>query len=252
MTNLNKKSLLPPAVLVLSIAAYILRRALYATAVDAKNLLLPGHPLEVLLCMVVLFGAALIVFTVRKLDGAQDYEDNFTPSSPAALGHALMGCTVLMMALLYQLPLGGTVSLVWKVLGILCGPAMIWGGFCRMKGRKPFFGIHAAVCLFLLLYLVSRYQDWSGNPQLQDYVFELLALVCLTLFSYQCAAFEVGTGNRRMQLATGLLALLLCGAANLRAQVPALYFSGLIWTATDLCRLDPPPKKDEVESHDPV
>lgn len=251
MTNPNKKYLLPPAVLVLSIAAYVLRRALYATAVDAKNLLLPGHPLEILLWMVVLFGAALIVFTVRKLDGSQDYEDNFTPSTSAALGHFLMGCTVLMMALLYRLPLDGIVSLVWKALGILCGPAMIWGGFCRMKGRKPFFGIHAAECLFLLLYLVSQYQSWSGNPQMQDYVFELLALVCLTLFSYQCAAFEAGTGNRRMQLAMGLLALLLCGAANFRAQVPALYFSGLVWTAADLCRLDPPLKKDEVDVHDP-
>lgn len=252
MTNLKKKSLLLPAVLVLSIGAYGLRRALYAAALDEKNLLTAGHPLEIALWAVILAGTALIAFTVRKLDGAQSYEDNFSPSSTAALGHFLMGCTTLLMALLYQLPLGETISLIWKILGIGCGPAMIWAGFCRMKGRKPFFAIHAALCLFLLLYLVSRYQGWSSNPQLQDYVFELLALVCLTLFSYYCAAFEAGTGNRRLQLLFGLLSVLLCGGANFRAQVPALYFSGLVWTAADLCRLDPPPKKDEVESHDPA
>lgn len=251
MKNRNYTPWLPAIVFVLSLLLRRLRRGLYAAA-DAKGLLIAGHPLGICLWGTVLAGAAWILLTVRKLDGDNNYRENFSASSPAALGHALMGCTVLMMALLYPLPLGGTVSLLWKALGILCGPAMIWAGFQRMKGKMPFFGIHAGLCLFLLLYLVSRYQGWSGNPQLQDYIFELFALVFLVLFSYQCAAFENGTGNRRMQLITGLLFLLLWDAANFRAHVPGLYVSGAVWTVTDLCRLIPPQPKDEVNAHDPA
>ncbi len=250
MKKWNNYPLLPGAVLILSVAAYFLRRRLYAVAVDEKGLLIAHHPLGLLLWAVILAGAVLILLTVRKLDGSRVYEDNFAPSNTAALGHFLMGCTALMMTLLSDFPLPDPVGTIWKALGLMTAAAMLWAGFCRTKGKKPFFGVHAALCLFLLLYLVSRYQLWSSNPQLQDYVFELLALVCLTLFSYHYAAFELGTGSRRMLLATGLLAVLLCGAANFRSQIPALYFSGLVWAAADLCRLDPPPKKDEVDAHE--
>ena len=250
MAERKHVSYLPAVVVALSVLAFGLRRGLYAAAVDEKGLLTAGHPLQILLWAVVLAGTALILLAVRKLDGGNAYEENFRASNFAALGHFLMGCTVLLMTLLQEVPLGTGVNRIWKLLGFACGPAMLWAGFCRMKGKRPFFGIHAGLCLYLLLYLVSRYQSWSGNPQLQDYVFELLAAVALVLFSYHCAAFEAGMGQRRTQLALGLLAVLLCGAANFRAQVPALYASGLVWALSDLCRLDPPPKKDEVDAND--
>jgi len=243
---------LPAVVLSLSILALSLHRGLYAVALDEKGLLIARHPLTFMLWAAVLAGAALILLTVRNLDGSNVYEDNFAPSTLALLGHIHIGLTVALMAMLYPLPMGGPISFLWKVLGILCGGAMIWGGICRKKGTKPFFGIHAGLTVFLLLYLLSRYQSWSGNPQLQDYVFELLALVFLVLFSYQFAAFEAGMGSRRSQLITGLFVLLLWGPASFRGQVPGLYFSGAFWAVTNLCRLIPPPEKDEVESHDPA
>ena len=252
MKNLKKHSLLPAAVLGLSLAAYCLRRGLYAAAVDEKGLLAANHPLEAALWAVILAGAALIVLSVRKLPGGNGYEDNFGPSRYAPIGCGFMAATVLLMTLNTDFSLPGPAGTVWRVLGFLSAPGLVWAGRCRRKGEKPFFGIHACLCLFLLLYLVSRYQSWSGNPQLQDYVFELLAAVSLTLFSYHCAAFEAGVGRRRTQLCFGLLVILLWGAANFRAQVPALYFSGMLWALTDLCRLDLPSEKDKEDAHDPA
>lgn len=251
MTNLKKNFPLPLAVLVLGAAAYCLRRALYAAALDEKGLLTPNHPLETALWAVVLAGAALTVLSVRKSDGSNTYEDNFCPALYGSLGHCLMGGTVLVMALNTSFSLPGPIGLVWRVLGFLSAPALVWGGICRKTGRKPFFGIHAAVCLFLLLYLISRYQIWSGNPQLQDYVFQLLALVSLTLFCYQQAAFDADMGNRKWLLATGLLAVLLCCAAVYGSEASGLYLCGAVWAVTNLCVLTPP-KKDEVDAHDPA
>ena len=243
---------LPAIVLFLSILILSLYRRLYAVAVDAKGRLIANHPLAVCLWVAVLAGALLIVLTVRKLGGSKGYEDNFTPSGPALVGHVYMGLTVVLMAALYPFPMGGTISMIWKTLGIFSGIAMLWAGFCRKKGRMPFFGVHAGLTVFLMIYLFSRYQGWSGNPQLMDYVFELLALVSLVLFSYQCAAFESGMGNRRLHLIMGLSVLLLWGPASFRGQVPGLYFGGAFWAVTNLCRLIPPQKKDEEELHDPA
>lgn len=253
MKNLKKNGWLLLTAFASGIAALLLRRRLYAVAVDGKGLLTSNHPLSIALWGVVLISAVLITVGVRKLDGSAVYEDNFSPSSAAEAGHCFMGACILLMVLSNEFALSGIIGTVWKVLGFLSAPAMVWAGICRRKGTKPFFGIHAAVCLFLLLYVISRYQGWSGNPQLQDYVFDLMAAVALILFSYHCAAFEAGMGKRRSQLITGLLAVVLCGGAlAVGTGYTGLYVGGGVWAATNLCALTPPPKKEEVESHDPA
>ena len=248
MKDMRKFSLAIP---VLAAAAYGLRRALYSVAVDGKNLLIPGHPLEIALWAVVLAGAAVIAGVVRKLDGSNVYADNFRASAPAALSYFLLAYVIGMMVLLNNFQGTDQIARLQRILGAIAVPGLVWGGVRRLRGKMPFFGIHVALCLFLLLYLISWYQSWSGNPQLQDYVFDLLAAVALILFSYQCAAFEAGIGRRRMQLALGMLSVLLCGGALAGSENPGLYAAGLVWAAADLCILAPPPKKEEVEPHDP-
>jgi hypothetical protein len=242
---------LPVAAVLFSAAALYLRRQLYAVALDSKGLLLSGHPLEAALWAVVLGGGILLTLAASRLGGANLYEENFRSSIPAFCGNAFMSATVLAMAMNQSLSMPGRIDLVWRFLGFLTAPGLLWAALCRSMGKKPFFGIHGALSAFLLLYLISRYQLWSSNPQLQDYVFELLAAAALTLFSYHCAAFEADTGSRRMQLATGMLSVLLCGAAVPYSGFPNLYLCGLIWAVTDLCALTPPMQKDEVAGHDP-
>ena len=80
----------------------------------------------------------------------------------------------------------------------------------------------------------------------------VLVLVALILFCYHRAAFAAGMGKQRQLLITGLLAVLLCGAANYRAHIPALYAGGLFWAAAELWYPGLPPVKDEVDTHDPA
>lgn len=249
MKEENKHGLLLIAVWALACGAAFLRRALYIHAVDAKGLLVRNHPLALLLWAVVVLGGALILLSVRKLDGSNVYERNFEKCAPS--GYVLLAAVIGWMVLMDRFSGMARFAQPLQVLGGLCVPALIWGGICRFRGRRPFFLIHGALTVFLLLLLISRYQAWSGNPQLQDYVFDLLALVALTLFSYQTTAFEADRGNRRLHLATGLLAVLLCGAALGRTDMTGLCAAGMVWAAMDLCRLTPP-EKDEVDEHDPA
>ena len=251
MNKQSKRGLLFLAVLVLAILAAFLRRGLYLHAVDARGLLISRLPLEIALWAVVLAGVAVIIGIVWKLDGSNAYEENFDASASAALGYFLLAYVIGMMVLLNNFQGTDQIARLQRILGAIAVPGLVWGGVRRLRGKMPFFGIHVALCLFLLLYLISWYQLWSGNPQLQDYVFDLLAAVALILFSYQCAAFEAGIGRRRMQLALGMLSVLLCGGALAGSENPGLYAAGLVWAAADLCILAPPPKKEEVEPHDP-
>ena len=249
MKEQNKYGLLWAAVWALACLAAFLRRGLYINAVDAKGLLLWFHPLELLLWAVVALGASLIILTVRKLDGSNVYEENFGKSAP--VGYVLLAWVIGLMVLHNDFSGPAQVARLLRYVGMACVPALIWGAVSRVLGKKPFFLVHVVLTAFLLLHLVSRYQDWSGNPQLQDYVFDLLAMVALILFGYQSAAFEADMGNRRLQLGMGLLAVLLCGAALGRTEMTGLYAAGMVWAATDLCRLTPPAKK-EVEPDDPA
>ncbi len=236
---------LPVTAAILSLAGFALRTGLYAVAVDVKGLLIPSHPLELALWAVTAIGAAAILAPLRKLGGPGDYSSNFGPSAAAGIGHILLGCCILATVLTRELP--GTLGMVWKALGFLAAPALVWGGICRRQGKKPFFLIHGAACIFLLLQMVGQYPVWSGNPQLQDYVFELLAAVAMTLFLYHCAAFEAGTGSRRMHLAAGLLTVLLSGPALSGTGFSALYLGSAIFTATNLCALTPQEKGREAD-----
>ncbi len=240
---MKKYNWLPWAVAALSLEGWGLRLGLYAEAVDVKGLLIRNHPVELALWAVMALGTAVILLLVRKLGGSGAYEDNFSPSPAAALGHIFLGGCILVTVL--GQPFSGTPGLLWKILGFVSAPALVWGGVCRYLGKKPFFGIHAAPCLFLLMHVICRYPGWSGNPQLQDYVFELLSAISLVLLCYQLAVFEAAAGSRRKMLTTGLLAVLLAGPALSGTEFTALYLGGALFAAVSLCSLTPP----EVDVH---
>lgn len=245
----KKIHLLPLAALVLGFGAFGLRAGLYALAVDQQGLLISGHPLTYALWAVVAAGAAFILWNVCRPEYISRYPEGFAPSASAAVASAILAVGLL-ITVLNGPPAGtGSLAVLWRVLGFLSAPALVWAGISRNQGKQPFFGTHALLSLFLLFHMIGNYQHWSGNPQLQDYIFELLASLCLTLFSYYCAASEADMGSRRMFLATGLLAVLLCPAAFPGSDYGWLYMYGAVWAFNSLCTPTPPPK-EEVNSDD--
>ena len=238
---------LPIAVLALSAASYGLRKALYMTAVDAKNLLIAGHPLEIALWAVVLCGAGLIVAAVRKLDGSNVYEENFGPGIPGGIAYFLMAYVVGKLVLLNDFAGTDRIAGMLRVLGAVTAPGLVWGGVSRIRGKKPFFLIHGALSVFLLLYLISWYQLWSGNPQLPDYVFQVFACVLLSLTSYHRLAAGVGLGRGKTLLWCSHMALflsLLCAAGP---ETRSFYLGGALWAAVCTVSAESPANIQKVD-----
>lgn len=231
-------NLLPILTAGLGFAALILRLALFLLGNDEKGLLIPGHPLDILVWAVTAAASILILFRVWRLDGSQNYEHNFAPSAPAVIGaFALAGGIA--VAVTFGWNPWKRLELIRDLCGLLAIPALAAAVLRRYWGKQPLFLLHGLVCLYLILYSVSHYQSWSSRPQLQDWFFSMAACLLLTLFAYYQTAFDVGMGNRRMQLGTGLLAAFFCIAAMAGGEDVPLHLGGALWTLTNLCSLTP-------------
>lgn len=237
MRNDGKRMGLPAAMLLSGTAAMLLRRQLYLTAVDAKGLLLRHAPLEMLL-LALTAAAAIVVFLAVKNDrGSELYEDNYSASVPAALGHVAAAAGIFLQVRWTVPGMGGYLGSVWQLLGLAAPVCLVLAGVLRLMGKKPFFLLHVIPCLFLLVHVVNSYQLWSSNPQLQDYLFALLASISLILLAHYTAAFEAGLGNRKLVLGTGMMAVYLCLAELGWTDSPALYFGCMLWALTGMCKV---------------
>lgn len=207
-----------------------LRLGLYSHALDEKNLLKAGHPLSLLIWTVT--GAALVLTvlgTLREKKGIRPLQEGLA----AALGNGIFALAIGFTVL----SLGEPISLVEKgraLLGYLCAACLLYAAFCRVKGKPVFFGCFAAVCVFFVLHLLSSYRDWSGNPQLQDYVFSMLTCASAALFAYQSCAESVGIGNAVIRRISGLLTVCFGLAAVYPVTCPLLYGASAVWALGEL------------------
>lgn len=242
MKKLFNPTNLPIVAVVLGCGGLLLRRLLYAVAVDVKNLLPLKHPLEIALWVLTAAAVLWIIAAVWKLDGSAKYEDNFQPSLMAAVGHYIAAVGIALTVLL-PWSMAGRLVPVRKVLGILAALGLVVAGNNRKAGKCPLFLTHLAVCAFFVAHMLGNYGIWCSNPQLQDYWLDLSASALTALFAFYEAAFDSGMGKRRMQLGTGLLAGCLGIAAISGSEHIMLYFGCAVWAVTDLCTLTPKPKE---------
>ncbi len=241
MSKPNLSTRLHWIVLALGNLGMCLRQLLYTLGTDERGLLPKNHPLEIALWLLTAAALIFIALSVRKLDGAKDYEDNFFPSRSAAAGQFLAAAGVCVTVLPNAPLLPGLLGNIWKALGLLSVPCLLAAGVCRYAGKKPFFLLHMVPCLFLVFHIVNHYRLWSSQPQLQNYVFSLFGTMALALFAFYTAAFSADIQRRRMQLFTGLSAIYLCMTGLFPGISLWLYLGCLAWVFTGLCTLTPKP-----------
>lgn len=243
MKNLIPTKYIPLLALGCGLLGTLLRVLLYAFGVDDRGLLTDGHFLHIT-CWVLTFAAAVLLgITVFRLDGSNHYSDNFSASLPGALGAFAAAAGILFAVVTDEPAYRDFLTTIWTVTGIGAGLCLIVTGLFRLRGKQPLFLFHALVCVFFALNLANHYRLWSGNPQTQDYLFELLACILLMLFAYYQAAFDAGLGQRRPQLFTGLMATILCCLSLIPGDTPLVYLGCGSWCLLNLCRIHPPRRR---------
>lgn len=237
---------LPMLSLLLGSLCQYLRRLLYLNASDAAGLLQTGTPLE--WGLYGLTALSLLLFAAAAWKPV-DMEPFFSPMPAiAVVGQLAGGLGIGWCVLRSPSQMSGVLGFVWKVFGIAAAAGLLWAAWCTMRGKKPAFPALLAPCLFWMVHMVDNYRGWSGQPQLQLYLFDLLAVMAMTLFSYYTAAECLALGKPRMQTFTALAAGFSCIAAALPGTTQTtqvLYLLCALWALTSLYGPGTIPKKAE-------
>ena len=224
--------------LMLTVAALglALRILLYSTGMDGRGLLVRFHWTSV--ALTVLTAAVLVaVFLGTRTVGGSIKCRSAYPASPLAAAGAFaamagIGITTVMGFGEFSTRLH---LIIW-VLGLCATICMGIIGFCRLTGKTPTFLLYAVLCVYFALRMVSGYQNWSADPQLQDYCYYLLAYVTLMLTAYHHAAFHVGVGKHRSVWFFSLMAMYFCIVSLLGTTELYLLLGCGIWAFTNTTR----------------
>ena len=229
---MKQRKLLPLAALVMGLACQIGRWTLYRTAVDATGLLTAGTPLEWGSYALSVLSIGLFAAAAGKLR-----EPNAVASPTfAALGQLIGGLGLGWTALRYPGEMPGLFGIAWKILGIAASICLLWSALQTVQKKTPQFLALLAPCLFWLVHLIDNYRGWSGQPQLQSYLFSLLATMAMALFTYYTAGSAAQMGKPRLRVFAGLSAGYLCLAAMLPGpeKTRILFFTSALWAVSDL------------------
>lgn len=243
-----KRSALPFLILGAGGMGLVLRVLLYTLGTDSRGLLPRYHPLHVVTLLLTLSTVTALALIIPKLGGSKKYNKNFPASAPCAAAIFLSAGLMLVTAYALLEKAAGKLDMALAVMAFLTVPCLLYTGWCRLKGKRPFFLCHGVICLFFALYMVGQYRVWSANPQLPDYIFHLFACVFLTLTAYYRTTFDVRAGKRRMLLFCALLAVYLCFLSLVGSGDGRFYFAGGVWALGNLCPLDLPPRRQKQDT----
>lgn len=229
---MNQRKLLPLAALVMGLACQIGRWTLYRTAVDATGLLTAGTPLEWGSYALSILAIGLFAAAVGKMGETEASSEPIL----AGLGQLIGGLGLGWTAVRYSGEMPGLLGILWKILGIAAAICLLWSALQTVQKKTPHFLALLAPCLFWLVHLIDNYRGWSGQPQLQSYLFALLATMAMALFTYYTAAEAVGMGKPRLRVFSGLSAGYLCLAAMLPGpeKTQLLFFTSALWAISCL------------------
>jgi len=219
-----KNKLYPLLALGMGATGAFARFALYRFGPDQAGLLPDFHPLDILCWVLAAVFAAMVIPAVVKAKETSAFEKAFSTETNL-IAPAVTAAAGLLASLLMGLELTSKLHLVWVGLGFAAIPALLTIGWQRTKGKMPSLWLYGILCLFYGVHLICCYQSWSGNPQIPDYSFQLLACVALILAAYHRTAFSAGTGKRRAHLLCSLLAGFFCILCCVGSDFPWLYLT---------------------------
>lgn len=241
MNLFSKTARLPYFALGTGALGLILRLWLMSTA-DSHGLLPPGHPANTLVWLLTGIVIVFLLLSCRSMLSANKYSFNFPASLPGCVGTGMMGVGILICSIAELSAAADGMTRAVAIIGLVCAVTLGFLAYCRFTGAHPSFYFHALVSIYLLLRLISLYRQWSSDPQLQDYAFQLLATVFLMLASYHRITFDANIGSRRHYAFFALGAVFFCCTALPHCDNAVFFIAGAVWMFTNLCSLLPMPR----------
>ena len=214
--------------------------ALYIAGEDEKGLLPPMHIGWIFACLTGAAGLALLIYLVRDLGGKFRYRQLFAPSAPAAVGTLAAAVGFASDGVADVLGHGDIYGIICGFFCIVSAIALLFLAHCRHTGQRPASFIRAFVTAALMLRLICSFRHWT-DPQLETYLFPLLASVSLMLACYHHTTLDAGFGSRKAYVFTSQAAVILCCGA-IFSDSWLFYLTAALWMGLDIPNLRPAKK----------
>ena len=219
----------------------LLRVWLFATGVDDKGLLESTHPANVMIFVLTAVVMAALLYCVLQCSKVMGKP--FKASQTAATGCMLAAVGILIANVLELTEAKDTVSTVSAAVGVLAAVSFFYLGVRRKDGHRSSMAAYSVIILYYMTHLVLQYRMWSAEPELQKYMFPLLASVFLMLSAYHRAALDIHGKQFRNYIFFNQAALFFC-LLSLNSESWLFYLAMAAWVATDL--YIPTPKKRSI------
>lgn len=208
--------------LVCGVMCMLLRLQILIYGYDEKGLMIPGNMMGYTAWMIAFLFMVGLALGVTRIRGNGTYNQLFPLSFFYGTLVILAGGILLLVSLMQTT----TLELVMCICAGLC---MIWTGISRVMGKRPPYGLNFVVCVFFAVKLVMNYRDWSTDPQLQDYAFQILACVMLMLAAFYRASADANIIHRKRMVFTCLGACFMCIVSLSDPDAPIYYGACALW-----------------------
>lgn len=224
------------------LAGFILRMLMLSLGYDQLGVQISGHWTYISLWALSLVTLAGLAFLSTGMGNRRSAAENLPASLPAAIGSGIAGGLLFVQCLIELLgqsePLD-IFDLVVRVLGLVAGGLIVFGGYLRRTGRAS-APAGMAITLFFALRLVSQFRGWSSDPMLGDYGFSLLACICTMLAAYYLAGFPLNEGRRRLCIFFSMAAVFFSCICLADPEGWIMSLSVILWLLTGGCTLSRP------------
>ena len=138
-----------------------------------------------------------------------------------------------------------TTDLLLAAGGIIA--AICWGvvGLDRFRGRKVPAALFMVPALYFAVELIWYFRNWSRDPQILDYCFDLLALISVMCATFHLGGFCFDKGKRRITAFFCFCGIFFCAAAMAEGSFSSIAIHGgsILWLLTNLSQLLRPIRK---------
>lgn len=210
--------------LLLSVTGFLLRRRQLAVELMPDGTLVAGSYLYILLIVLVfvmIAGLTALLLPLRRLKRCEQvFSSLMLPNLIQAFSTLGLLCGNVLLWVQGRAPtsafsaqspeIADTMSLLLPPLGLAGALCIGAAALLRMRDRKPSAMLYIVASVYLALRLIVCFQEWTVDPSIHDYCFQLFAAICCMLGTFQLGGFCMDRGKRRICLFWTLSAVIFC------------------------------------------
>lgn len=216
-------------------AAYLLRLRQLGQMYDGEGLVIRGMGMGPLtwLCAAAVLGAAVCA---RLLLPQKEYAA-VDSAAPGVLLCSLAGAAGMALgSVALALDLERSYDMLLAAGGLVTAICWAAAALDRDRGRRIPAALLLLPTLFFAVELVLEFRNWSKDPAILDYCFDLLALICIMCASFELGGFCFDQGRRRSAVFFCCCAAVFGAAAVAGGRLRELCMTGgaVLWLMSSL------------------